>query len=470
MSLETSGADARRRIGNLVSPVFYRFALGPTRPRRVEAFADLLEAERLPLERQRELQQRLLRKLLLHATRNSAWYRERLPDPSDLARFHLDDLRRLPVLEKSDLQDHLDEITGAGRLATNVGENHSSGSTGTPVRVYQSQEYFDAHWAETAWGYLMCGQFSPGMPLAFFWGSQINASEHRGVRGTLHDLLVNVLWFDAFSLRRDRLPATVRKLRAYRPSLIVGYVSTLTEVAHALHRPLEGLLGLETTAETLTPPDRALLESAFGAPVFNRYGTNEVGTIAHECQAHDGLHLMMQNSIIEVVDAEGRPLAAAGDEGEILVTSLRNLATPLIRYRLGDVVRLGRDGCSCGRGSARLESVVGRSSDLIVSPGGVLLHSLFFLKLFYGTPVQRFRVEQETHSRLRVRVVPKAQYSDDVRRRVSSQILAHGDPGFEVIWEVVDELPRTAGGKFRVTVSHVGRGQPPRRVPTRGAA
>ena len=456
-SLAAEGAAARRRVGDLVSPLFYQFALGPTRPRRREAFATLVGTERWPLERKRGLQERLLRELLSHAAKSSPWYRERLPETPDLARFGLDDLRRLPVLEKSDLQGHLDEITGTGRFANGVGENNSSGSTGTPVRVYQSQEYFDSHWAETALGYLMCGPFRPGMPLAFFWGSQIYSSEHRGLRGTLHDILVNILWFDAFSLRRDRMPATIRKLRAYRPSLIVGYVSILTEVARALELPLDGLIGIETTAETLTPQERSVIEDAFGAPVFNRYGTNEVGTIAHECEAHDGLHMMMENNIVEVVDADGRPLTTPGAEGQVLITNLHNFATPLIRYRLGDVARLGTDGCPCGRGSARLETVIGRTSDVIVSPAGILLHGLFFLKLFYGAPVLRFRVDQETPNRLRVRVVPGARYSDDVRQAITSQILAHGDPRFELLWEVVDEIPRSASGKFRVTVNHIGR-------------
>jgi phenylacetate-CoA ligase len=461
---EATGGDAARRfIGNAVSPHLYRFVVGPMRRRRRAAFASLMETERWPLERQRELQAQLLRRLLTNAARTSPWYQKRLPGAPDLARFGLDDLRRLPVLEKSDLQNHLDEITGSGATAAGVGPNQSSGSTGTPVRLYQSREYFVWHAAETVRGLGMCGPYRPGMPRAVFWGSSVQSREHRGLAGTLHDLSVNMLWFDAFSLHRDRLPATVRRLRAYRPAIVVGYMSIVLEVARALDRPLEGLLGIQTTAETLTPLDRSVIERGFGAPVFNRYGTNEVGTIAQECKFHDGLHLVMENNIIEIVGADGRPLTSPGDEGEVLITNLRNFATPLIRYRIGDVARLGREGCACGRGNARLESVLGRTSDVIVSPSGVLLHSLFFLKLFYGMPVARFRIDQETPSGLRVRVVPGAQYTDDVRRQVTSQILTHGDPSFEVTWEVVDELPRTAAGKFRVTVSHVGRGRPEQR-------
>src|SRR4030081_2475727 len=98
---EATGGDAARRfIGNAVSPHLYRFVLGPIRRRRRAAFASLLETERWPLERQRDLQAQLLRRLLTNAAQTSPWYRKRLPEAPDLARFGLDELRDLPALER----------------------------------------------------------------------------------------------------------------------------------------------------------------------------------------------------------------------------------------------------------------------------------------------------------------------------------------------------------------------------------
>jgi phenylacetate-CoA ligase len=421
-----------------------------------------MESRSWPLEQLRDLQEQHLRRLLTHAVRASPWYREKLRDVPDPARFRLDELRYLPILEKSELQEHLDEIAGSARAAPDVRENYSSGSTGMPVRVYQSQEYRDWYAAELDRSYLGCRPFRLGMPRAFFWGTDIDSRAHRGAVGTVRDSLVNILWFDAFALRRDGLGTAARRLRAFRPAMVIGYVSTLTEIARALDRPLDGLVAVVTAAETLTLAERTVIAESFGAPVFDRYATREVGTIAHECEAHDGLHLVMENNIVEIVGPDGQPRTQADEEGEILITSLRNLATPLVRYRLSDVARLGGGGCPCGRQSVRLDSVLGRTSDLIVSPRGILLHALFFMRLFDKTPVQRFRVDQETPSRLRIRVVPAAQYSDDVRLRITSGILTHGDPAFEVAWEVVTEIPATSSGKFRFTVSHLGKVEPSR--------
>ena len=465
MIWEKGGSLARRALGNVVSPLFYRFADGRARPGRRRAFMKLMESQDWPVEKLRDLQEQQLRRLLAHAVRASPWYREKLRDIPDPARFRIEDLRHVPILEKAELQEHLDSIAGSARSAADVRENYSSGSTGMPVRLYQSQEYRDWYAAELDRSYLGCRPFRLGMPRAFFWGTDIDSRAHRGATGTARDALVNVLWFDAFALRRDGLRAAVRRLRAFRPALVIGYVSTLTEVARALDGALDALAAVITAAETLTPPERTLIAESFGAPVFDRYATREVGTIAHECEAHAGLHIVMENNIVEIVGPDGQPRSEPGDEGEIVITSLRNLATPLVRYRLSDMARLGGEGCSCGRHSVRLDSVLGRTSDLIVSPRGVLLHALFFMRLFDKAPVHRFRVDQETPSRLRIRVVPAADYSDEVRQRITSGILEHGDSAFEVAWEIVTEIAATPSGKFRFTVSHVPKGEatPPER-------
>ena len=384
------GSTARRALGNAASPLFYRLVDGRARSGRRRAFVKLMETRDWPLEKLRELQEQQLRRLLTHAFEVSPWYREKLRDVPDPARFRIDDLRHLPILEKSELQQHLDQIAGSARSAPDARENYSSGSTGTPVRLYQSQEYRDWYAAELDRSYLGCRPFRLGMPRAFFWGTDIDSRVHRGLAGTVRDAAVNVLWFDAFALRRDGLSATVQRLRAFRPALVIGYVSTLIEVGRALDRKLDGLAAVITAAETLMPRERGMIGESFGAPVFDRYATREVGTIAQ---------------------------------------------------------------------SVRLASVLGRMSDLIVSPRGVLLHALFFMRLFDKAPVHRFRVDQETRTRLRIRIVPAAEYTDAVRLRITSGILVHGDPTFEVVWEVVNDIPATSSGKFRFTVSHVGKGE-----------
>src|SRR2546427_12904781 len=94
---------ARRRIGAALSPLFYRFVEGRVRPGRRAALLSLLETEFWPLEMLVAQQERLLRRLLTHAVRASAWYRERLAAAAGLRRFRLAQLSRPPLPEESDL-------------------------------------------------------------------------------------------------------------------------------------------------------------------------------------------------------------------------------------------------------------------------------------------------------------------------------------------------------------------------------
>ena len=97
------GSIARRALGNAASPLFYRLVDGRARSGRRRAFVKLMETRDWPLEKLRELQEQQLRRLLTHAVEVSPWYREKLRDVPDPARFRIDDLRHLPILEKSEL-------------------------------------------------------------------------------------------------------------------------------------------------------------------------------------------------------------------------------------------------------------------------------------------------------------------------------------------------------------------------------
>ena len=86
-------------------------------------------------------------------------------------------------------------------------------------------------------------------------------------------------------------------------------------------------------AERLFPSDRAVLVEAFGPGVFETYGSRETMLIAAECEAHEGMHVPMENIVVEVVVRDGdreRP-AQPGELGEVAVTDLHNLGAPFIR-------------------------------------------------------------------------------------------------------------------------------------------
>lgn len=117
------------------------------------------------------------------------------------------------------------------------------------------------------------------------------------------------------------------------------------------------------------PATRRAIESLWGAELYDFYGISDVfGACAGMCEARDGLHLAEDHVLLEVLDpATGAPVQD-GEQGEMVLTTLRKRARPMIRFRTGDVVTRDRRPCPCGRSHARIH-VHGRTDDLFIVNG-----------------------------------------------------------------------------------------------------
>jgi len=441
----------RLASGDSVSPVVMTLVGSWSRTSRAAAYRSLSRSQWLSVEELERLQEHRLR-AIFEVARSTRWYARLLPSADVCNRHPRRVLADLPPLTRSDLQSNLDAISVPKELRAAGSENYTGGSTGAPVRFYQSAAYQARTTAELYRDYEMCNGFRMGERRLFFWGSDVDSRDHAGLSGLVRDTLTNQVWLNAFGsadVAPERAAAIVRQTR---PRLVIGYVSTLVDVARSLTDSPSSIRGVQTAAEMLTPDQRDLIEHSFGARVFNRYGCREVGNIAHECGDHSGLHLLMENNLTELTDESGGAVGA-GDEGLVTVTNLWNTATPLIRYQPGDVACEGDRKCECGRGAPKLATVLGKSADVIATPSGRRLHGAFFTHLFYNQPVRRFRVEQTDAYRLEVLVVPDTGYGYHVKRRVCAAIVRHGDPAFAVNWREVDTIPASPSGKYRFTVS-----------------
>ena len=121
-------------------------------------------------------------------------------------------------------------------------------------------------------------------------------------------------------------------------------------------------------AEPLEPELVERLASAWQVRCTDLYSANEVGYMAFRCREQGALHVQSESVLVEVLDDQGLP-CAAGATGRVVVTSLHNVATPLIRYELGDYAEVGQP-CKCGRGLPVLTRVMGRVRNLVRTPDG----------------------------------------------------------------------------------------------------
>lgn len=152
--------------------------------------------------------------------------------------------------------------------------------------------------------------------------------------------------------------------------------------------------------------------------LFSTYASTEMGAAFTECKAHQGCHLNEELLFLEVLDDEGNPVAD-NETGEIVITTLGTTGTPLIRYKTGDVARIYKTPCSCGKKSPRLGSILGRKNQLIKFKGTTIYPNAIY-EIFDGIPaVSCYKVEVSkdymNNDVITVLLEKKIEYSADLQ-------------------------------------------------------
>ena len=291
------------------------------------------------------------------------------------------------------------------------------------------------------------------------WGSERDIFHGtRGLRAAMGNWVRNQHFFNAFSMTPADMTAFIERLNRIRPRIVVAYAQSAYELATFSidnNLPIRGVGAVMTSAGTLYPFMREAIGRGFDAPVFNRYGSREVGAIATECDAHRGLHVHMENQVVEIVDAGGAP-CAPGVPGEIVVTTLTNFAMPLIRYRIGDTAAWAEHPCTCGRGSRLLANVTGRVVDTFVTADGKKIDGEYFTHLVYFKDwVRKFQFVQEDLESIRVKFETRSEAPRADLEEIEGKIKLVMGNRCRVEFEFVDEIPPGTSGKYRYTISRV---------------
>ena len=228
----------------------------------------------------------------------------------------------------------------------------------------------------------------------------------------------------------------------------------LVRTGASVHRPAI----VSYTADSLSAPVRAMIEQHFGIPVFTTYQAVEAFKIGFECERHCGLHLNVDLYPLRVVDGADRDLPR-GQSGEVIVSNLVNRGMVLLNYRLGDIVTLLPDPCSCGRSLPLLSYPEGRTDDLLEFASGRIVHPQAIRGLFNEERlIWEYQVEQLTDARFRVALLAAPTCDRHaVSQRVVDKLVQLMGAGTRVDVEFVDTIDRTLGGKFAPVISRRAR-------------
>lgn len=323
-------------------------------------------AETMDRQARAALQLRRLQEEIRWVTERVPFYRDRLGGVSVRT---LDDLPTLPFTRKTDLRAHYP----FGLMAVPVGEiarlHGSSGTKGKPTLVAYTREDLDI-WREVMARVMVAAGARAGdlLHIAFGYGLFTGGL---GFHDGAERIGMAVVPASSGNTARHHI-----LLQDLRPAGIAATPSFALHLAEALDEQggKADALGLRYGmfgAEPWTESVRAALERAFACPALDIYGLSEIvgPGVAGECEARRGLHVNDDHFLPEIVDPiSGAPLPP-GREGELVLTTLTKRAMPLIRYRTGDITALAAEPCRCGRTSARMARVKGRSDDMLVIRG-----------------------------------------------------------------------------------------------------
>lgn len=428
-----------------------------------------------------ERQQRRLAELMAAARRAPFW-RVRL------AKQRPGSLDGLAPVTKRELMQHFDatltdaRITRAGLLAfladpSRIGQPflgdfyawESSGSSGEPglfVHDAQAMAVYDAleatrrapraaDWWD-AWAF--------GERIAFVGATGGHFAATVSVERLRRLMPGAVARLQGFSFL-EPMERLALALERWRPSVLVSYPSTALALAEEAlaGRLVLALRQVWTGGETLSPAVRARIGQGFGCGVADSYGASEFLPIAAQCRA-GALHLNIDWVLLEPVDAAGRPVAPGTRSHGCWLTNLANHVQPLIRYELGDRVRLAPAGaCACGSPLPVIE-VEGRSDDLLLlrDAGG---HAVRLSPLALTTVLEDeagvydFRIVQRDARSLRL-TLPQTRFDDPAldraRDALSGFLRGQGLRGVRVEAAPAAATERGRTGKLKRVVACAG--------------
>jgi phenylacetate-CoA ligase len=449
--------------GTLFREVLYpAWESGIRRRPTLEHLERLERSQWSSLDELRSIQDRELEKLLDHGFSNVPHVRGSFAR-AGLLRSDVrgvDDLPKLPLLTREEAARRSEERKSLQAPLPDIGKM-TSGTTGSPLSFGydRGSEYWRQ--ATKLRGYGWAG-YLPGDRSLHFWGSTaaLHGSALKAkLKTTLDHAVRREHYVDCTERSEDALSRVVQLIRRLEPTVIVCYAQAGAALArHVVETGARDWpdIAVICAAERLFSGDRQVLIQAFGPRIFETYGSREVMLMAAECEAHRGLHVSMENLIVELVvrDEHGERRAQPGEIGEVAVTDLHNLGAPFVRYLTGDLaVERPPERCSCGRFLTMLEAVEGRATETLRDGAGRPVSGLFFNVLFASLAhkVRGFQVVQRKDRAIDLKIVPTSLFDDALLALVRKKC-GRFLPGVELRIELVPELSVEPGGKLRVVV------------------
>ena len=449
-------AELRR---NILLPVYWNYI------RRLDTlnyYEKLRKIQWNTMEENWEIQRKKLYELIKYANQNIPYYRKIIKkyDIQFSEDTIFDDIKKFPILTKEIIRNYFDELY---KFRDNTYyRNTSGGSTGEAVIFFQDKQYLE--WANATkrlfneWAGRRIGD-----PMIKLWGSLRDILKGgQGFKGYLRQQISGVTILNSYRMNERDMYEHVKRINNIKPRLLLAFPNSIDELARFIqkhHLSIYSPPAIMTSGGLLYPEVQARIKEIFQAPVFNRYGSREVGDIACNCEENQGLHIITNIHYIEILDNRDKEVKA-GEIGEIVITSLTNYTMPLIRYKIEDRGILSKKECSCGRGFPLLEKVQGRVRSMFRNKQGDLIESGVFIRLFYFRDnIKQFQVIQESLDQISINLVlmdkQKLKVVEKDLRGISEVIKPIMGNDIKIKYNILNEIKSSPSGKYMYTFSKI---------------
>lgn len=358
-----------------------------------------------------------------------------------------EDLQKLPIVEKKDFRSCAPEEYMDLELGKVRGHwAQTSGSTGEPFRILQDHKN--------------CARSRAFTLRMFEWFSispysrRVDFVSPRGRSSVSEWLNQQEHVYLPVTDFHTKIEGYARFIENFQPTIIESNPSYLIYFARFLRESKRKICVpyLVSSGAELYEEERELIENVFSGEVINRYGLTDVTTIGAECLVHNGFHANSLCCIVEIVDKNGKHVDDT--EGDIIVTSLINEITPLIRYHTGDRGQWLHGNCTCGKKYSRF-TVSGRRDDVLILEDGRMLHTHSFRKILYEhfDFIRQFQIVQISKYHIDIRIVPMAPLPKDERANIIVDFRNLVGPKFVITLSEHQYIPWAPNGKYKALVT-----------------
>lgn len=364
-----------------------------------------------------------------------------------------DDLQRLPILTKQTVREHRHEMIAAPHRGKRLVRLLTSGTTGTALEVLMTREARAYQWA-VWWRHRARFGIHPGDKYLSFGARTVVPASQSKPPFWRRNRVGKQTYLSTYHLTPQFMPGIVDWLNRESFDFYSGYPSAMYVLANFMiendltfKRPPRYVI---TGADALLPTVETAIRKAFGAPVTEQYGMAEFAGNMAKCE-NGKFHLDFECCCVESLPLKGLDVPGQ-DQRRLLFTGWGNPVMPFIRYDVGDYGRPTKNGCSCGRESECFEAIEGRTEDYVRTPDGRM--AIGMNQVFeYAPGAREIQIYQERVDAIEVRIVPGTAYGADDEAALRRELRRRLGDAIQFDFVLVDEIPRTAAGKFRAVVS-----------------